>query len=56
MSPRTFQITGWLLFVLSALGFIVSSIRSGDVLSLIAGVLFLVGCVMFLVPLVQRSS
>ncbi len=39
---------GWLLFVLSALFFIASSIRNGDVIGLLGGVFFLLACVAFL--------
>jgi len=44
------QIFGWVLFIFSAFGFIASSLRSGDVLGLIGGVLFLLACVLFLIP------
>jgi hypothetical protein len=47
---RKLQIFGWVLFILSACGFIASSLRSGDVLGLIGGVLFLLACVVFLIP------
>lgn len=41
---------GWLTFVASAIVFIVAALRAGDVLSLIASVLFLVACVFFMIP------
>jgi hypothetical protein len=47
---RNLQIFGWVLFIFSAFGFIASSWRSGDVLGLIGGVLFLLACVVFLIP------
>ncbi len=47
---RKLQIFGWVLFILSAFGFIASSLRSGDVLGLIGGALFLLACVVFLIP------
>ena len=46
-----FQLWGWILFVFSALCFVASSIRAGDPLSLAGGLLFLVACFVFLVPL-----
>ena len=49
-----FQLWGWILFIFSALFFIASSIRAGDQLSLLGGVLFLVACFVFLVPLVAE--
>jgi hypothetical protein len=45
-----FQILGWVLFIVSALGFIASSIRNGDMLGLIGGAFFLVACFVFLIP------
>ena len=54
MSKRTrnlFQLWGWILFVLSALFFIASSIRAGDPISLLGGILFLVACFVFMWPL-----
>jgi hypothetical protein len=44
------QVLGWILFILSALAFIASSIRSGDLYGLVGGVFFLVACFVFLVP------
>ncbi len=43
-----YDLWGWLLFVISALFFIVSSIRNGDVVGLFGGVFFLLACVAFL--------
>ena len=48
------SLAGWLLFVMSALGFIVSSLRSGDAVALLASVFFLAGCIVFLIPCVMR--
>ncbi|HVT51905.1 MAG TPA: hypothetical protein VHE77_10075 [Dongiaceae bacterium] len=45
-----FQILGWILFIVSALGFIASSIEHGDMLGLIGGAFFLVACFVFLIP------
>ena len=42
------EIWGWLLFVISALFFIASSIRNGDMIGLLGGVFFLLACVAFL--------
>ena len=47
-------LAGWILFVISALWFIVASVRRGDTLSLLASVFFLIGCVVFLIPCVVR--
>jgi len=47
-----FQLLGWILFVLSAIFFITSSIRAGDMISLLGGALFLIACFVFLIPLI----
>jgi F0F1-type ATP synthase assembly protein I len=51
---RKLQLCGWLLFVLSAAFFIATSIRSGDMLALIGGVLFFVACIVFLIPFFRQ--
>lgn len=48
------NLIGWLIFVASALAFITSSVRSGDVPSLVGGIFFLVGCLIFLIPISRR--
>ncbi len=45
---KKYDLWGWLLFVVSALFFIASSIRNGDVIGLLGGVFFLLACVVFL--------
>ena len=46
------QIWGWILFIVSALFFIATSIRTGDILGLLGGTFFLVACFIFLIPYV----
>ena len=53
-TQHRFQLWGWILFVFSAIFFIVSSLRAGDPVSLVGGLLFLLACFVFLVPLVQE--
>jgi hypothetical protein len=45
---KKYDLWGWLLFVISALFFIASSIRNGDIIGLLGGVFFLLACVAFL--------
>jgi len=54
--PRAHEILGWLLFILSAIGFIVSSARIGDLAGMAGGVLFLAGCLVFVAPLLRRKG
>jgi hypothetical protein len=41
---------GWVLFLICALLFIAAGLRDGDLLITVGSVLFLVACVLFLVP------
>jgi uncharacterized membrane protein len=45
---KRYELWGWILFVISALFFIVSSIWTGDIVGLLGGVFFLLACVVFL--------
>ncbi|OGR28208.1 MAG: hypothetical protein A2277_14645 [Desulfobacterales bacterium RIFOXYA12_FULL_46_15] len=45
-----YEILGWILFIVSALFFIGSSIRSGDMIGLFGGLFFLIACFIFLIP------
>jgi hypothetical protein len=47
----TLQHWGWVLFVLSSGLFIISSIKNRDLISLAASLLFLAGCVLFVISL-----
>jgi len=49
-----FHLWGWILFVASAMLYMASSIRAGDLVSLTGGALFLLACLVFLVPLVVQ--
>ncbi len=54
MSRRR-QIAGWVIFILSALTYIVDSLRGGDLVSLLASLLFLLACIVFLMPLLRAD-
>jgi hypothetical protein len=47
---RKCQIWGWILFIASAIFFGISSIRSGDMVSFLGSLFFLVACFVFLIP------
>ena len=49
-----YQLWGWGLFVICAVFFIASSLKNGDILSLVAGVIFLIACFVFIIPLVMN--
>jgi len=46
------QIWGWILFIASALFFILASIRAKDMVGFFGGLFFLVACFVFLIPYV----
>ena len=53
-TQHRFQLWGWILFVFSAIFFIAASYRAADPVSLIGGLLFLIACFVFLVPLLAE--
>jgi hypothetical protein len=58
MDPRKenrINLVGWWLFVISALFFTATSLRAGDMLSLLGSLFFLVACFVFLIPYALRA-
>ena len=53
---HSWQLWGWILFIVSALFFIATSLRAGDPLGLLGGLFFLVACFVFLVPLAAEAG
>jgi len=47
-----YHLSGWILFVVCAIFFIASSLKNHDILTLIGGAIFLIACIVFLIPLV----
>ena len=45
---KRYELWGWILFTVSALFFIVSSLRNGDIVGLLGGAFFLLACAAFL--------
>ena len=50
-----YQLYGWVLFILCAVFFIASSLKNADYLGLVASVIFLIACFVFIIPLVKGS-
>ncbi len=48
-----YQLMGWILFIVCAIFFIASSLKNGDILTFIGSVIFLIACVVFLIPLLR---
>jgi hypothetical protein len=51
-----FQLWGWVLFILCAGFFTASSIKNGDIFSLVASFIFLIACVVFIIPLLAKQD
>ena len=47
------QLWGWVLFLICSILFILSGVRARDVVTIVASVIFLLGCVVFVIPLIQ---
>lgn len=50
------QLYGWLLFVVCSLFFIADSVASSSPLGIAGSCLFLLGCIVFLIPLVRKKT
>ena len=53
---RRLELTGWLLWLVGVGLFTVSGLRSGDVWATIGSILFGIGIVCLLIPLLRRKS
>ena len=51
---QRFDLWGWFLFLVCALLFGAAGLRDGDVLITVGSAVFLVACVLFLVPRLRR--
>jgi Ca2+/Na+ antiporter len=49
------ELWSWVLFLFSAVFFVISALRSGDIAGLIGAVLFLLACIVFLLPYLTRA-
>ena len=50
------QLAGWILFIICAIFFVASSLKNQDILTFIASVIFLIACIVFLIPLVRSRK
>jgi uncharacterized membrane protein YhaH (DUF805 family) len=53
---RRLYLLGWLLFLVCAVFFIASGIEGGDMLGLVGSIIFLVGCLVFIIPLLTKGG
>lgn len=49
------QLFGWILFILCAIFFLASGINNQDALTIIGSVIFLIACIVFIIPLVAAK-
>ncbi len=47
-----YHLAGWILFVICAIFFLASSLKNHDTLTFIGSVIFLIACIVFLIPMV----
>lgn len=52
---QKFQLWGWILFIICAGFFMASSIHNQDMLGLVASLIFLIACVVFIIPLLIKK-
>ncbi len=56
MSDRRYVLTGWWLFVVCAILFIISTARAGDLIGVAGSVAFLMANISFMIPLYRKSE
>ncbi len=53
---RKFHLWGWVLFLVCAGFFITSSVKDSNIPSLVGSIIFLAGCVVFIIPLMMERK
>jgi len=53
-SEKRFHLLGWLLFLVCAVFFILDSLTDNNTFGLTGSIVFLAGCIVFLLPLVYN--
>jgi len=56
VAETKYQVAGWILFIICAIFFIVASIMNHDILTFMGSVIFLIACIVFLLPIVKASK
>jgi len=51
-----YQLAGWILFVICAILFLISSWQSRDMLLFVGSIIFLLACIIFLIPLIFHQK
>jgi hypothetical protein len=50
------QLIGWVLFVLCAVLYILSSMESRSITGLLGSVVFLIACIFFIIPFIRKDD
>jgi uncharacterized membrane protein len=53
-ASHKYQLSGWSLFLLCAVLYLISGIRSKDYVSITGSVIFFIACIIFLIPLTRE--
>jgi len=53
---RRVNLWGWILFLVCAIFFILSSLQSGSITGLVGSIIFLAGCVVFIIPIMAKGN
>ncbi len=53
-TSHKFQLGGWFLFLVCAVLYLISGINTDDPCNLTGSIMFLIGCIFFLIPLIQE--
>lgn len=48
-----FQCIGWVLFIICSFFYLLSSFKKQDMLTFIGSILFLIACIVFLIPILE---
>jgi len=51
-----YQLAGWILFVICSIFFIASSLKNNDMVIFTGSIIFLIACIVFLIPLVKPGK
>jgi len=51
-----YQLAGWILFIICAIFFIASSLKNHDTFTFIGSVIFIIACIVFLIPLARSNK
>ena len=54
MSNKNINLIGWILFIISAWGFIISSV--GSFWAMFGSLFFLIACIVFLIPFFRKDE